>query len=393
MKYFWKTILIVVIILSGCVKPDDPFFTTFTTEDHDGPQLEHPFMTDQFQMFVYEFLDYQLLEHIQYVYPENLIEEFMEIKAELMQLDEPIEIVFIMKPGFGYDENFIQFNPQITERLTRPNIPFPSDGVYSLEGLQVVTADPEQSFITMEEVSAEEAAKAAKKGGICATLAIAHSLIRRLNNLIPKDATGDWKGVTKTVDGKEVWDADFLKAIYKATGDNDGKRGLTNEEIEKGHTADYSSNWKIRISKPMEEIKTDGNNLTNAQLAAKCESLKKMIEENRDDCLLRMLGEKTVDGEKKNVGHRMTITGVECANGSMKIKTINTGKQDKNKDWENVSYNPGEEEWEITPTGIKAPPHWQHIDWKNSYCTCFDEEPKDPNNPDRSRGVPGNALK
>jgi hypothetical protein len=266
-------------------------------------------------------------------------------------------------------------------------------GFTASKAYRLLPQTPDQSFVLTDEVSAAKAAKAAKKGGICATLAIAHSLIRRLNNLIPKNATGEWKGVTKTVDGKEVWDEDFLKKIYKASGDNDGKRGLTNEEIEKAHTGDYSSNWKIRVSKPLEGLKTEGAPLTKAQLAAKCEDLKKMLEEKRDDCLLRLLGEKTVDGKKKKVGHRMTITGVECADGSIKIKTINTGKQDKNKDWKNVPYEPGEETWEITPNGIKAPPHWQHIDWKSSYYSCFDEEPKDPNNPDKSRGVPGNALK
>jgi hypothetical protein len=93
MKYLWKLLFVVIILFSGCVKTDDQFYTPYTSEDHDGPQLEHPYMTDQFEMYVYEFMDNQLLEHMLYVYPETIIGELLEVKAEMTALDEPIEIV------------------------------------------------------------------------------------------------------------------------------------------------------------------------------------------------------------------------------------------------------------------------------------------------------------
>ncbi|KAA3631099.1 MAG: hypothetical protein DWQ02_16890 [Bacteroidetes bacterium] len=390
MKYFWKFLLVLMILFSGCVKDDDGNYTIYGPEDLDGPQLVHPYTTDQNEMAVYEFMDNELLDNLLYVYPESLIGELMEAKAEMESLEQPIEIVFIMTPGFGTDENFFQFGEQLADRLTRPYASYPPDGVYSLKALQLVTSDTENSFVNVEKSTYAKAAKLAKRGGICATLAIAHSLVRRLNGLVPREATGNWESVTETNDeGNEVWDPDFLRTIYRASGDTDGSRGLTNEQIERAHTADYSSSWRIRISRALTAIKREGTDMTNAQLAVKCEDLKNMIEENRDDCLLRLLGKKTVDGREVTVGHRMTITGVDCSNGSMKITTINTGRQDRNNDWENVPYNPGEEEWEITPDGINPPAHWEHIDWEESFFSCFDEEPKDPQNVDPTRGEPG----
>ncbi len=389
MKFKWIIFLLATIIFTGCTKNDINNFPYEISEDFNGFQLEHPFTTFAGYNYINEFLDNELLEYMFQNISDNYIPSLLEAKNYAQSIDKPVEIVLVMEPGFNSQGRQIQFNEQIAERLSRPQIPFPEDGIYSIVKLQVVTSDPNQSIVILEDGDAEEVAAVADKGGICATLAIAHSLIRRLNNLIPKEATGEWKAVTKTVDGKEVWDADFLKKVYKASGDDDDKRNLSNEEIEKAHTADYSSNWKIRVSKAYEGIKLDGTNLTNAQLEEKCKNLKSMIEDKKDDCLLRMTGKKTVDGREVFVGHRMTITGVDCSDGKMKVKTINTGRQDPNQDWENVPYNPGEEEWTIGTTGITPPAGWNHITWENSYCTCFDEEPKDSGNPDKSRGVPG----
>ena len=202
-----------------------------------------------------------------------------------------------------------------------------------------------------------------KKGGICATLAIAHSLVDELGVV-----STEWEGV---IDGTS-WHPDFLKAIAEAGDQDDGaNRSFADSETDQAHTAPWNEGYTIvEKSDGWEEAPSDGD---TDDLEDWCKELIRLKHSHEDDCLLRFYGKS---------GHLMKINNVSYADGVCTINTVNTGRQDSNaNDFRNVPRAPGSQTWAVSAsvrpvmvggTNTKA---WNSFGFNRTTFRCFDEDP------------------
>ena len=299
----------------------------------------------------------------------------------------PITILIGLTIDMSESELMIQFdmeNPNVYELLS--GIDFnpetnPSGMYYGVSMTFIEPFDlgsPEGNIYMFEELNPQTIVdhKSSKdKGGCCAILAVAHSLVRRMGGLVDKDDAVEKKN------GKEYWKPEFLKKVWKESGDTDGNRGLTDEEAEDAHKADWHDDWEAEQIDDDEEL-VDDDNVDCKELKKRYEALKKRLETN-DDITMRIRGK---DGKKGDEwGHRVLINGVTWHEGpdgcSMEIDCVNTGIQDPNDhDFENIPFNPGSDKYKIstdksgkTTTTSSA---FKGSTIKSLSYDSFDEEPK-----------------
>ncbi len=199
-------------------------------------------------------------------------------------------------------------------------------------------------------------------GGICATLAITHSLVYKLS--VVKE---NWDGV---LDGSD-WDADFLKAVYRATGDDDGNRDINTDEVDEAHEADWNKKWEVEKSKDWTKKPEDGN---CDDLRAWCEEFKRYREHHGHDCILRT--------RRPTSGHQMTVNTVNWNAASCRcvIETVNTGQQDgAAADFKGVPKDPGKQSWELGPNEeieVVAGPlkNFYNRRYQDAWFVCYESE-------------------
>ncbi|MEM7101862.1 MAG: hypothetical protein AAF502_01950 [Bacteroidota bacterium] len=398
-------LLTAVMTFSGCKKDEIPELPDNPTElDYFFQRFLYSIAPQEQDMPVYEILDAELLQALTYLNPENYLEELIGSIEYAEEIGNPVVVYLGLQPLSIADDMtgpLFQFDHMISSRLERSFAPFPQDGAYVLQNLLVATTAGENNLINLNSIVPNEVAKKAEKGGICATLAIAHSLVGK-HGIIPKDGRGNWPDITETRNDTVFWKSDFLKKIYDASGDNDGSRGLSDDEVDKAHTSDWNGNWLVHRSKNMTEIMKPSDKPSASELKEWCKKLKEFNDEKKDDCLLRARGtltykdKETGETKTKRVGHMMTITKVEEVNGKCKITVVNTGVQDRNNDWENVPFDPKEQEWEISTTDAKITKNngWGNsIVWDDIACVCYDEDPKRDGVTSTDLGEPGEAIK
>ncbi|MEO1437509.1 MAG: hypothetical protein AAFV80_18345, partial [Bacteroidota bacterium] len=401
--------LVFAFVFSACKKESEMSYpeqeqpteeTNMYTETNKGAPFLYDF--NQIDPIVYTPFTVELMELMLFYTPEEYLFQLFDAIDFAAQNGNEVLVFLGLLPIDDFNAALnpaIHFAPQAANILARDYAPFQKNGFYEVTNLLMIDTEGDQNLFDLQSIDAEAVKKASQKGGICATLAIAHSLVHR-NQIIPEDGRGTWPETSETENGKQSWNPDFLKKVYEATGDEDGHRGLTDDQMEEGHTADWSSDWEVKKSKDMTNVATPGTNPTASQLQAWCREMKKFIEQEQDDCILRVRGTLTYkdengDTKTRRVGHAMTINSVEEKNGNCVIKVVDTAKQDPNKDWEDVPYNPGDQEWTIGTNGtsISRNNHWgTSIVWDEIAYFCFDEDPKRNDVQGTDRGTPGTAL-
>jgi len=201
--------------------------------------------------------------------------------------------------------------------------------------------------------------------GMCAVIATAHSLVQI--------------GVVKTswddiIDGGS-WHPDFLKKINAATGDDDGNRGKTGSQITTGHTANWNKKYKVEVNQDnlqwpnvIEDVDNDCDDLKEW-----CEKLVKFNEDWNDDCILRLSG--------PTGGHAVKITKAawNAQTCRCEVNAIDTGQQDANNDYRNVTLTPGEHTWEFGQGNRALCTRGNDLNfWNQRYSkawfACYDEE-------------------
>lgn len=213
-------------------------------------------------------------------------------------------------------------------------------------------------------------------GGICGTLAIAHSLVYRLTVV-----KRDWSGV---IDG-DHWSDKFLKAIYRATGDGDGNRDIDRDEIDSAHEADWNKRWDIDKSRDWDKKPEAGN---CEQLKTWCKRLERYRESEGDDCIIHL--------RRPTSGHYLTpetVTWDEAACHCV-VEAPNTGEQDgSGADFKNVPKAPGKQTWKFGPNEeieVTDGPSKNFFNrrYRDAWFACYDEDPVAGQNQDRR----GSAL-
>jgi len=289
----------------------------------------------------------------------NLINEIIMMGREAVAPPNPID-VFI---GFtdavitSPDAVFVSFdknNPDVLEMFellkydisNNPDLNFYAVNMMFVEPFDPLS--PEGNKIRVPAVdyqSIVDYKSDTTTGGCCAVLAVAHSLVRKMGRIVPKDS------VVKKKDGKEYWDPEFLKKIWKNSGDDDNSRGLTDEEAEKAHSADYSSTRKQTQIDDDKQL-YDNDAVSCDKLKARYEELKKRLDAN-NDVTMRIAGYDGEKSEGKDWGHRVMVTGVTWNEGppcSMEIKVLKTSVQEprgQKKNFENIPFEPNEGTYKI----------------------------------------------
>jgi hypothetical protein len=265
-----------------------------------------------------------------------------------------------MLPGFTEGAPSVFLDAEVAAELLADQPITPDrEGAYTV----VSGAASDESCGTME--IALEATPNGLSGGICATLSIAHSLAFRLG-VVPIG----WDGVLSG----DNWEADYLKAIYEASGDADAQRGLTREQISRAHTADWNSGYTI----------TQSLDWTERPAGGKCDVLEDWCndiiekQDERDDCILVVRGGSL----SRPRGHAMPIqTASWDANACHCVfQTANTGTQDSAAhDFARVSRAPGNQTWEVPahgPIPVTAGPSQGFFNnrYDRADVACFDAD-------------------
>ena len=143
----------------------------------------------------------------------------------------------------------------------------------------------------------------------------------------------------------------FLKKIWKNSGDKDKNRGLYDNETETAHSADYNSEKgqeQIDDDKPL--FNKDANTPCSA-LKDRYNALKARLDAN-NDVTMRIQGYDGSNPDSNHWGHRVMVSDVKWVAGppcSMKIIVVKTSVQDSTgkHDFKNIPYEPGTATYEI----------------------------------------------
>ncbi len=177
--------------------------------------------------------------------------------------------------------------------------------------------------------------------GCCGTLSVAHSLVRRMGKKI-SISTVTLPGPDLDGDGKPdpCWNPDFLRAIWAASGDADGGRGMTDSEIEQAHSYNPTGASPAKQTKDDGKIYDGSFNPCSNLLALAIEISKKLGAD--EDVTMRATG-TLKDGSK--LIHRVAVVAVNYNEGppcSLDIRVLRTSKQDNGRgDFKNIPFNPG----------------------------------------------------
>lgn len=197
--------------------------------------------------------------------------------------------------------------------------------------------------------------KTTYQGGCCATLSVAHSLVRRLRKLVNlADVTDSvtvkrWWGPHR----EACWKPDFLKKIYENSGDTDGDRSLYSDQMATAHTADYNDKWVC-------EQFVDGEILYNDELFIDCDELNNRWNKLRYYLMLKNDVIMSIDGidrsTGKKFGHAVYVEDViwkaapDCA---IHIDIIPTSIQDPDCDFKKIPFNPGKRRYTISNANLE----------------------------------------
>ncbi len=289
-------------------------------------------------------------------------------------------------------------HPNYVELLSTPTVVAAADGIYSVLSLLFIDQMENCSIVRTPEVSAEiveEHKEKSLKGGCCAILAVAHSLVRKMGVIVrPEDGTKD-----NDSDGQpDEWDPDFLKKIRRASGDNDDGKGLTDEQVKKAHEADWNDSWKV--SQVDDDVELyDGKNLTCPILKQRCDKLSDRLRTN-DDLTMRIRGK---DGKKGDEwGHRVPVEAASYTAGPpccCSIEIVRTSRQEPSgqPDFTGIPYNPGKATYKIC-TDAAGNTAVTNTEFPSSTILkllydSFDEEAKSSDVKETDQGRPGSALR
>ena len=239
------------------------------------------------------------------------------------------------------------------------------DLIFSRTGLSLTTiftcsgACCERTEVTEESLVAEDTFEPWNSSGICAVLAVAHSLVYRLEVIDEAGATND--------NGK-TWDPNFLEQVRNA-GELNGSGGMTLAEQQKAHEV-MGSNEDYNVECGGQTVAPSGG----AALEQWCEDLADALSDD-DDCTLRLRG--------PNGGHAVNATGASFADGKCKVETVDTGVQRGSKTdprGSNVPTSPGDQEWSVGGGGIEntegnSQDFWNGQNFNRSSFYCCDETP------------------
>lgn len=290
-----------------------------------------------------------------------------DIDGELASLGEALAEVeataFVaMLPGWG-EGPAVFVDPSLSDVLLEGS-PLDPEGIYSM----VDVAFDDGSCLVVE-VPPEDAKQKGTNKGICAHIAIAHSLVDNLDIV-----SEDWKGV---LDG-DTWGDDFLKRIIAGAG---GERAPSWKGIEDTHTADWNSKWEVTETKTSDREQGDDCE----ELEEWCKELEKFVEVDDDDCLLKLYGSGSShmmpipSGKSTSVTFTKQSTLCHC-----NIETVDTGKQDPKDDLKGVPRRPGRQLWKISPHTINIASgsyrdrvFWNTRNFRFARYMCFGEFLKD----------------
>jgi hypothetical protein len=268
-----------------------------------------------------------------------------------------------------------------------PDRPTRTEESYSVVGFRLASGE---CLETVPEPDIGALKVKAKQGGICASLAVAHSLLRR------QVVRREWEGVVvkKKVGERErlEWNPEFLKRVYRASGDADNNREITSDQTRRAHTASWNTLWRFRESAPREKIISPGDKPSRGELRAWCNKLKRYLEDKNDDCFINTRGAETTiqNGATitKAIGHLLPVTKIQWSSGRCKIDAIDTGIQDEGVTFASVPFDPGQETWEVTTADVRVA-DWGSIVWNECALWCFDEEPTRSGVKETDKGEPG----
>jgi hypothetical protein len=246
-------------------------------------------------------------------------------------------------------------NPEVMQMIEESQYDIASNPDLKFYAVNMVLVDkfvpdsPEGNKIRVNNVSPEVIENHSRdtvSGGCCAILAVAHSLVRRMGRIVPKDSA-----LEKHANGKYYWKPEFLKKIWKNSGDKDNHRGLYDNEAEAAHSADYNSEKgqeQIDDDKPL--FNKDANTPCSA-LKDRYNALKARLDAN-NDVTMRIQGYDGSNPDSNHWGHRVMVSDVKWVQGppcSMKIIVVKTSVQDSTgkHDFKNIPYEPGTATYEI----------------------------------------------
>jgi hypothetical protein len=288
-------------------------------------------------------------------------------------------------------------HPDYVELLSSSGVEAAADGVYSVLSLVFIDQMEDCSIVRTAEVSAaivDEHKSKSLKGGCCAVLAVAHSLVRKMGVIVrPEDATKDTDGDRKP----DEWDPEFLKKVRKASGDDDNGKGLTDEEVKRAHEADWNDSWKVgQVDDDVELF--DDEDVTCAVLKQRCDKLAERLRTN-DDLTLRIRGK---DGKKGDEwGHRVPIEAAGYTAGppcccTIEITRTSVQEPKGKPDFTGIPYNPGKAMYR-TCTDAAGKTTVTNTEFPGSIIRklvydSFDEAPKRRGVKATDQGRPGSAL-
>ncbi len=182
--------------------------------------------------------------------------------------------------------------------------------------------------------------------GCCGILTTIHSLVFRMGKKINRadvteqyDADGDGKS-----DGL-AWKPSALKAVWDASGDSDGERGMYDSEIASAHG--YNPGGAAAAKSTIDGLADifDGKG-DNVQSPGDCATLRKVADDinarlKKDEDLYLSIEGTNSDGDW---GHAAPILSATYTAGPpclLKIEVVRTSVQDPAGDFKDIPANPG----------------------------------------------------
>ncbi len=305
-----------------------------------------------------------------------------------------------VEPGWnGYGPGF-WIDPYVTEPFVGDDFETDPEGMYTVVEFAVVDEHCGVTGITPADVD-EQGDQPQRWEGICAPLSVLHSLVDQMHVI-----GEDWEGV---VDG-DNWDPDLVRAVITEGGGDPDEReerafSASEGDYNDAHEADWNEDFEI-VSKTGGEWIDEARDDCEA-LEEWCERMEQLVEEDNDDCVLRVDG-ATLDG--RDVGHAMVVynshgadehTSVQFAETATscycEIKVVDTAIQDTDGDCV-VPRNPGHQLWRIYPDDIvvvaadnRNAAFFTGLRFANAAFQCWDEDPKEGVGED-DPGRPGDAM-
>jgi hypothetical protein len=241
----------------------------------------------------------------------------------------------------GVQDLLEDLGPDVMDRLTATE-------------LVILTEDENCNIVTFDKVTTapliETASDTKPEGGCCAILATAHSLVRKMGGIV-READA----VEADASGKKLWKSDFLKKVWAATGDTDNNRGITDDQAEAGHEADWNQSWTVdQVDDDVELFDGDASDLECDTIEERCDVLIERLMTN-DDITLRIRGKIGKKGDEW--GHRVPVESAVFDDGPPCCCTLTitrTSRQEPTgkRDFEGIAFDPKTAEYKICEDGV-----------------------------------------